>query len=79
MTSLASGSWPPGEVVVFFRSWKEGSQVASLTKHLSIRRRACTTCCRSKEVVVEEIECVPAAAGRAARPERQRWVWCGTD
>ena len=62
MTSWASGGWPPGEVVMFVRSWKEGSQVAPLTKLLSIRRRACTTCCRSHEVVVEEIERVPAAA-----------------
>ena len=56
---------------MFVRSGKEGSQVAPLTKHLSIRRRACsTTCCRSQEVVVEDIERVPAAAARVARPER---------
>ena len=63
---------------MFVRSWKEGSQVAPLTEHLSIRRRGCTMCCRSHEGVVEETERVPAAAARVARPERQRWAWCAT-
>ena len=63
---------------MFVRSGKEGSQVAPLTKHLSVRRRARTTCFRLKEVVVEEIERVPAASAPVARPECQRWAWCAS-